>query len=390
MNYLLKIIKKSSIFSLFIVVMLVTTLFAITYAGLVGSYETLSQAVAGENKNTLLIYSRTASTPFTSLIPLDLMNKLSSVEGIKITEPEIIVPSLLGDEAVFLRGVDTIKFPELVKFRVVDGEWIDELDINSVVVGSRLASHLSIAKGDIIFLRPALSNAVVLLQIKGVIETGTPLDDEVIATLETARVIRGLGGNVVTLLRVRYDPSQLDLGNLYAALGIKEEGVPSLLTRLFDERVLIRLGYEVGEADLSAPKEFMDRYLSQYGMTYNGITVLAITIFILTSYIVAVTADTLVKQHENELGILKGIGTAERKLKICLILLTVPVAVLSAVVGIYLGNDILRLFTDPYGFKIMTYTLVAEFASETLIASVTVVAIATIAGLIIAKVRVPT
>lgn len=384
-----RLLRPSTTVPLIAISILSSILFAITYISLSGLHSSLAQAALGGSRDTVVIYSITASTPFTSIVPTSIAEKLLLVNGVEAIEKEIIVPATIGGKPVIIRGVEPEVFPALASFRIYRGVWIEREDVGSAVVGSRIASHLGIQVGNTLLVKPSLSSTIYPLRVVGIIESGSYLDDEVITSIETARAMRGLGEGYVSLIRVKYDPKMIDPSDLFRILGIEARRGVAPLSDLLRSGAVIRVGITPGVVDIASPGDLIDRYLGQYGLTYSNIVALAVAIFMLTSYTIAISSNTMVRQNEESLSILRALGIPDWRLKAYVAMIVAPIAGISSAAGIYIGAFIIGMATDIQDLRLLTYTVQTRIDLWAMVIASSISSTAAALGVILARVGMP-
>ncbi len=384
-----RLLRPSTTAPLIAISILSSILFALTYISLSGLHSSLAQAAFGGSRDTVVIYSITASTPFTSIVSTSIAEKLLLVNGVEAIEKEIIVPATIGGYPLVIRGVEPEIFPAFASFRIYRGTWIERGDAGSAVVGSRIASRLGIQVGDTLLVKPSLSSTIYPIRVVGIIESGSSLDDEVITSIEAARAMRGLGEGYASLIRVKYDPERIDPGDLFRILGIEAGRRASPLSDLLRSGAVIRVGTAPGVVDIASPGDLIDRYLGQYGFTYSSIVALAVAILILASYTIAMSSNTMVRQNEEPLSILRALGTPDWRLKAYVVMIVAPIAGLSSAAGLYIGAFIIGMATDLQDLRLLGYTVQARIDLWAMVIAPSISSIAASLGVILARVGMP-
>ncbi|RLG82944.1 MAG: hypothetical protein DRO18_08325 [Thermoprotei archaeon] len=164
-------------------------------------------------------------------------------------------------------------------------------------------------------------------------------------TLDVARYVRGVPSNEVTLIRVIYDPKELNTNVLMKLLNIKKPPIkPAPLPTYLFEQAAIVLTKVGGDAYVATPQELTDIYLSRFGLSRDMFFISSILIVALLSYIVYVCGSTVMALRKSELVIINSIGVSRVKMKMLLLTLLIPVVTASILIGIYLAPYIGRLW----------------------------------------------
>lgn len=189
-------------------VMLVSILFSSSLSFL-ESFQNMTQTYFGEREDIVIISSEGAETIVTSRTNHYLSYLLSRIDGVLSVSPEVITGITIHGKPTYLRGV-TPSFLELQDLTIVEGD-VPELSQPAFsLVGTRASKRLDLSVGDRFVAFSALKDAFVELSVSGVFESDSPLDDEVISSLETARQLTDLHPNEVTLIRAKIDKGKLD------------------------------------------------------------------------------------------------------------------------------------------------------------------------------------
>ena len=159
----------------------------------------------GESESVLVISNPEASTPYTSIIPLDLTDTLSSIEGVQEVSPEVMTAAVYKDKAVYFRGVDASSFWNFTEIAYLEGQILTVNDTFEVSVGINFAERNNLEVGEYITLFSTRSEAVIELKIKSIFISNTLLDDEIIASLWIGQFFAFEDFNYITHLRVKID-----------------------------------------------------------------------------------------------------------------------------------------------------------------------------------------
>ncbi|MFW9990526.1 MAG: ABC transporter permease [Candidatus Odinarchaeota archaeon] len=170
----------------------------------------------GESDNTLVITSLGSTTPLTSQVPEYLIKNLEMVPGVLACSPEVLSAGILPDKQgkiVIIRGINPSTFAAVDQRHIIVGEWFSDYSVDGqsgVLVGKKLAEFLDIATGDELVIGSTIKDATLVVKVSGIIETGTPIDEELVLPLMGAKIIGGLDPGMTTLIRVLFDASRTD------------------------------------------------------------------------------------------------------------------------------------------------------------------------------------
>ena len=205
----IKYLRRRRILTLIVILTLTSTLFSITAYSFLGFYNSLTSYI-GEGNNIIAIYSTTSQTPFTGIIPLSLENNLTSMQGVISTSTETVTPCIINGQAVFVRGIVPQELSELTPLTMLQGDNLSLTDANSAIIGINIAQELNLKTGDQVLVTGAQSENYVELQIKGIYQSGSSLDNEALVPLYVGQWLRGIDYNLVTLIRVKINPNEIN------------------------------------------------------------------------------------------------------------------------------------------------------------------------------------
>ena len=176
----------------------------ITGAGiLMTSIVNSTSSYLGESDDILVISSPEASTPYTSILPLDIADTISTIEGVEIVSPEVMTAAVYNMKAVYFRGVDVSKFWLFTDIIYLEGNLPSLTDSFEVSIGVNFAQRNNLELGDFITLFSTRSDAAIELKVKSIFKTGTLLDDEIIASLWIGQFFSFEDYDYVTHIRVK-------------------------------------------------------------------------------------------------------------------------------------------------------------------------------------------
>ncbi|AFK50873.1 hypothetical protein TCELL_0448 [Thermogladius calderae 1633] len=236
MNVLLKLFFDKDYFASAAVLAVVVSfsMVAISIAGDI----ILAPLEVARGGSDLLVYNR-YSFVVTGLLPSRLADYVVNSTGGKCV-PVVLAPALINDaKPVVVRGVPPDKVQQVIGAGKVVGE--PRVDGFNVMVGARVSSEVGVSPGELLLLRGVLNNKAVAVEVSGVFETGTLLDDEVLTSLDIARLLRGVGvGEYSVLTCSSLDEQATRLleavaSNTSVGYGLKVS-IPSWLVSLFESQ----------------------------------------------------------------------------------------------------------------------------------------------------------
>ncbi|MEM0314260.1 MAG: hypothetical protein QXQ41_06910, partial [Candidatus Bathyarchaeia archaeon] len=197
-----KYLSMRRFLALMLVVTVSSMLFSITALSLLGFYRGFT-AYLGEEENVVAIYDRASSTPYTGLVPTHLAEKLARQDGVSACSPEALAPCVINGQAFFIRGVLPEEFMKITALEILDGEMLSSADLSYAVLGLRAAERLGLKVNDRITVFSVMADRCLELTVKGVYQSNSPMDDEVLTPLHVGQWLRGAGYGYVTLIRVK-------------------------------------------------------------------------------------------------------------------------------------------------------------------------------------------
>src|SRR3972149_6118842 len=109
-----KYLHKQRILTLVLILTLTSMLFSVTAFSFLSFYHGFT-AYLGEEKDIVAICSKVGSTPYSGTVPIYLANRISSINGVLASSPEVIAPSVIEGESIFIRGIVPEEFAKLNK-----------------------------------------------------------------------------------------------------------------------------------------------------------------------------------------------------------------------------------------------------------------------------------
>jgi|GEM_PF-1799927 len=225
-------------------VLIVSTLFSASFS-FFSAFQSLSQGYLGEGENLVVFFSSQVRTFFTGSVPAYLAESLLMVDGVINTSPEILTAAIVRDQTVFIRGV-TSRFFDIQPVSFLRGE-TQQLQEGGCIAGLRAAHRLGLNVGDrIIVISSIRRNVLKELRVEGIFSSNTPMDDEILAPVESTRFLAFLPDRHVTLIRAEIDRAKVD-----------EAGLRSIVSQHHTLRV------EVAQLNTSIPSKAYVKVLDQ-------------------------------------------------------------------------------------------------------------------------------
>jgi len=176
-------------------------IFTTTISVLSGLRSAPAAFAAGE---CFVISDANAPTIFSSRVSVDMLPSLDALENITGASPEIFSFSSWNGQPFVLRGVNLTRLnetgPTLSEFVLSPGESAGGID--SALVGERLLERLGIRLPYTMPVVGSYNVKIQFLRIVGWFRSDSPLDDELLASLDAARQLTGMADGDVSIIRV--------------------------------------------------------------------------------------------------------------------------------------------------------------------------------------------
>ncbi|WP_440060236.1 hypothetical protein ACSU1N_03610 [Thermogladius sp. 4427co] len=180
---------------LFSTVILALIVFFSIYANSIANSIILAPFEIAKGGGGLLIYNR-GSFVITGLVPSNITS-LVEAAGM-LCSPEVLAPVILDESTIIARGVSANYLARIHGAILVDGALY--LDNSTAIAGYRLAGKYKLSPGSVILVRSLFNNATIALRVAGIVRSGNPVDDELIVSLDTARLLRGVSASYVSVI----------------------------------------------------------------------------------------------------------------------------------------------------------------------------------------------
>lgn len=370
-----KYLRLKRVLALALFVTLSSMLFSTTAFTLVGYYRGFN-IYLGEGEDIVAVYDRGSRTPFTGIVPAYLTEAISRLDGVIAVSPEVIIPCAVRGQPTFLRGIVSDHFMKLNPITILDGRMLGEQDLNSAIVGVRLAKKLSIKVGDKVLVTGVLVDACLELKVEGIFYSNSPADDEIVAPLHVGQWLRGLDYNHVTLIRAKIDKGLVSKTSIYEAI-VREALGPtqaSAESQKPSQPTIVpwtRIFFHAENIGVEEAQRFMEGYMERYGVTRESIITLSTIIFLLSSTTIAFSTRTLIVQHERELQVLRSIGSSKKLLKKDMIIKLFPITLASSMAGIAATIIFLNTIIGQGYLQILSHTI--TFQPDPAVIALTVV-----------------
>lgn len=363
-------LNRKRIVALTVILTLASTLFSITAYSFLGFYNGFTNYV-GEDKDIIAVYSKSGSTPYSGVISISLANSMSVLNGVYAVSPETMAPCTVNDQAVFIRGIIPNDLSQLNPLKIVSGQALTINDTDSAIIGQRLSQRLKLKTGDEFLAFSVLSKTYVELQVKGIFQSDSSLNDEALVPLYVGQWLRGLSYNEATLIRAKINPSQTNANQVYWQI-TNQVSEPSTSAspssspkNQFQEEfgALIPLTptyINIMDIGVEQSQQFMQSYLDRFGVSKDALIILSAIVLVFASGTATVAISLFVKQHSNEISILRSIGVSARKVKMDLTIRMVLWAFIATLTGTAVSALVIFLFQGLGYLQVLSHSIIFQ------------------------------
>jgi hypothetical protein len=162
-----------------------------------------------ESDDVLVLFDRKASTPITGFIEENFAYDLRKIDGIEATSPEIYSTGVISDvdRPAILHGI-TKDYLSIHPLNMIDGVNILEKNISnldSVMIGVKLASILDLKVNSKIHFNSALKETSRTFTVAGIFQTNSAADEEIFTSIDNALGFSWVPVGFVTLIQVKFN-----------------------------------------------------------------------------------------------------------------------------------------------------------------------------------------
>ena len=159
-------------------------IFSATISVLIG-IGTAQDSLIG-NPDAYVIMSKGSESILNSMLETRLANQLRENGFADNVSPEIFAFAEIEGKAIIVRGVEFDSFMAVEKAKLIQS---GSMPVNSYqgLIGSRLAERLHAKIGDRFPLVGSYNPSIAEVEIVGIFESSTPVEDEMIVSLQLAR-----------------------------------------------------------------------------------------------------------------------------------------------------------------------------------------------------------
>jgi ABC-type lipoprotein release transport system permease subunit len=334
-------------------------LFSMTALSLLGFYKGFTTYL-GEGEDIVVIYNKKSSTPFTGLVPVYLAEKIGVLNGVLAASPEVIIPCIIKNKATFLRGIIPKEFTKVNQLTIIEGAMLEINDLNSAIIGKKVAERLSLKLNDTILILGVLTDRYLELKIKGIFISNSPIDDEILVPLYVGQWLLGTDYGYVTLIRFKIDRNIIMPSIIYEEIAKEvsessspqnQEPQPPSIT----PRIIIRFGSK--DLGIEEAYRFLKSYTDRYGLTRESLLILSSMVFIFSSVSIAIATKTIIAQHKGEIGVLRSIGASKKLLKRDMLSKILPWSIVFSSLGFATAIAVLIVIQEGDYFQVLSHTI---------------------------------
>jgi ABC-type lipoprotein release transport system permease subunit len=314
----------------------------------------------------LAVYSTIGRTPFTGIVSLSAVNTVASLTGVIAVSPEILAPSMISEHSVFVRGVLPDQLSKLNTLIFIEGRNFNSTDTDSTAIGKGLADKLNLKLDDTILAQGVLSRQYVELKIVGIFETTSSLNDEALVPIYIGQWLRGLTYNDATVIRTKIDPTQTNANQLYQEFSAKANTTnttPSPIPKSDAQQQLEKIipitssGINLKNIGVERSQEFMQSYLSRYGISKDSLIILSIVVLVFASGTATGAITLFVRQHSPDIDIIRSIGVSTTKIKTDLTLRMISWALIATIIGTLASVAIIYAFQRLGYLQVLSHSI---------------------------------
>lgn len=264
-----------------------------------------------------------------------------------LASPFLYTVGRIQADPVVLAGADFLRAGPLTDYWHVDGA--RAASVGECLAGAAAAAHFKLKIG----AKAALESGACV--VRGIVTTGGPEDSQIMLPFEEAAKVAGIFG-AASVIEARVDGAHLDQSRAALARALPDA----------DVRVL----HAVAETEANVVLKVR-----------NSLFLLTALILAITTLCVASNFSALVLERSQEIGVLKAIGAAEKKIAALFLSESLILGLVSTVAGYFCGLAVARwigqrIFPDAAGTVGVNYGVFAPVAGVTL----AVAALATLAA----------
>ena len=240
-------------------------------------------------------------------IPISDFENISRIEGLLISAPIIVKSTGIDGKPVSVTGINPSQMLNLRDWKMKYGDYLDDNDTFSVILGSSIAEKFNLSIGDNLTIRENLFN------ITGVIEqTNTNDDISVYIPFETAANIYNTKDKISFVFIRVDDISRMD----------------EYITRI----------QNVANVNVITNNQIIEESLDVITTVRNASLLMVIIAIIAGFFGIVNTMATAVNERKREIGILKSLGARKSFIFKQFLVETFIIGILGGLIGFIIGS----------------------------------------------------
>lgn len=331
----LRVLKKSSLALTLLAIIAMTAVVTLDL-GVLNSVLSLYDKMVYAGEEDSITVGGYSVAPFTSLVRVrDVEELVEGLEGVRSASYEVLTVGLINGNPLVIRGVNFSAVRELVGYKVVEGSKPSENCYSCLWLGIEAYKKLGVSVGRVVAVKPVFSRETVFLKVAGVLDVRAPYRYEALVAYELGQALRGVSGDVASLVRITYNSSEIEASEIYEKLGVK---VPQSLVVHLLERAFLALKYlPEGRVQLLAYEAPTGLYTARLGLNKNVLFLANLALGVVISYGFYVVGASTVSLNRDRVVVLYEQGLSMKKIKLSIALLlvlsvTISYAVLSSII----------------------------------------------------------
>lgn len=244
----------------------------------------------------------------------DSLEQIKQVKGVVGSLPYLYAVVNAAERPAILAGVDFTAIRSINTWWQVQGRWPQASD--EILIGRRVAELLDLTPGE--NLSVAYGAQIQTLRVVGVLETGAAEDDQLVASLATVQTLTSQPGQVTLVM------------------------ISALTTDRSLDTVADEIQGLLPSAEVRALAQFAQAETKVLNKVRLLIGLVAALVLLAGALTVAGTLNTMVIERRTEIGLMKALGAADKRVANLFLVEAMSVGIFGGVAG-YLGGLVLAL-----------------------------------------------
>ncbi len=250
----------------------------------------------------------------TQTLAEDSLEPVKQVKGVVGTLPYLYAVVDASESPVILTGVDISATRSINTWWQVQGRWPQSPD--EILAGRRAAEMLDLTPGKSLLV--TYGGQTQLLQVVGVLETGAAEDDQLVANLEAVQSLTSQPGQITLIM------------------------ISALTTDRSLDATVDEIQAILPASDVRALAQFSQAETKVLNKVRLLIGLVAVLVLLAGALTVAGTLNTMVVERRTEIGLMKALGAADKRVANLFLVEAMSVGIFGGLAG-YLGGLALAL-----------------------------------------------